>query len=163
MEEELHTLRELKEQLVLLKDTSLDEKQFSLILLTALPESWDSFIGSIDLTNLKSLEISGKILAEAARRKSRTLGSTALVATSKSSNQSKSRPQSSGSKSSSNNRAKSKFRAGVFCHYCKKEGHIRPECRSLARSQSSTGSQSWSIFWIRFSLGGLDSQYRDGS
>lgn len=63
MEEEVRTLRGYKEQLALLKD-KIDDDQFALIILTALPKSWDSFIGSIDVSNLTSVAIIGRILAE---------------------------------------------------------------------------------------------------
>lgn len=36
---------------------------------------------------------------------------------------------------------KSKFRKGVFCHNCSKEGHIKPECCSKP-SQSGSGAPS---------------------
>ncbi|KAJ3473639.1 hypothetical protein NLI96_g12899 [Meripilus lineatus] len=139
MEEEIRKMRGWKEQLSLLNH-QIDDKEFALTILTALPESWDSFIGSIDASDLKSTTIIGRILAEDARRKSRTSGTTALVATTKPSHQGN-RPSGSGSGSKSNqfrsNRGKSKFRPGVYCHHCKKEGHIRPECRGLMRSNQS--------------------------
>lgn len=137
MEEEVCILQRLKEQLTLLNNTSMDNKQFALTILTALPESWNAFIGSIDAQDLKSIDIIGRILSEDAYQKSRSLGSTALVATIKLSNQlNHSKPQfQSSSSNTSNNHPKSKFCSGVFCHYYKKEKHIRPECHSLAQSK----------------------------
>lgn len=141
LEEEIRTLRGWKEQLELLSDP-LDDKQFALTILTALPESWDSFIGSVDLSQ-PSAAIIGRILGEESRRKSRSGAETSLVATvskSASRNNPNSRPK---RKSQGNSRAtKSTFRAGVFCHHCKKEGHIRPECRTLKKELDSSGSNA---------------------
>ena len=52
--------------------------------------------------------------------------------------------QSSRAKKSSQGKSrtsKSAFRPGVFCHHCGKEGHIRPECRSLKSQSNPTTSR----------------------
>lgn len=110
MEEEVRNMRKLKEELTLLGATVTDD-EFSLTILTALPASWDPFISSMGSTIPSSSEIIGRILAEDARRKDRQEPTTALIA-----------------KSGRQPSRKPKFRTGVFCHGCGKEGHIKPEC-----------------------------------
>lgn len=73
IEEHVRILRSSKEKLTLLGEP-LSERDFNLNLLTALPESWDSFISSIDLSTLadNSSTLIGRILQEDARRRSRS-------------------------------------------------------------------------------------------
>ncbi len=81
MEEEIRAIRSLKEQYVLLGKTLADD-EFAMIILTALPETWDTFISSIDPTNLSPTTVISRILQEDQRRKSRPQagGSNALIA-----------------------------------------------------------------------------------
>ena len=76
--------------------------------------SYDSFISSIGTIIPSSSDIIGRLLAEHARRKDRVGADTALVAT--------------GGKRPTKAKKQKKFRRGVFCHGCNKEGHIKPEC-----------------------------------
>lgn len=117
MEEEIRNIRGLKEELALL-GTIVEDEEFSLTILTALPSTWDSFISSIGTVVPASSELVGRILQEDARRKDRS-PETALVA----------------------NFKKLKFRKGVFCHNCGREGHIKPECRSKP-AQNAGASQA---------------------
>lgn len=82
IEEHIRVLRTSKEKLALLGEP-LGERDFNLNLLTALPESWDSFIASIDLSTLadNSSTLIGRILQEDARRRARSGPSTAFPAT----------------------------------------------------------------------------------
>lgn len=114
IEEHLRTLRGFQEQLALLGHKVSDE-DFAFIILTALPDSWDSFISSIDFSSsgtLKSMEIIARIQSEASRRKDRA-GTTALFAKSK----------------SAHGKGNAKFRKGVVCWNCGKEGHLGPNCK----------------------------------
>ncbi|KAJ3473570.1 hypothetical protein NLI96_g12937 [Meripilus lineatus] len=130
MEENIRKWREYKEKLALQGDV-FDDKQYVLTILTALPPSWDPFIGSVDVSK-PSAEIIGRILAEDARRKSGSGTEDALLATT-----SKSAPKKNFKKKSG------KFRTGVVCHYCKKEGHFKSDCRQL-KSQSNSNQNSGS-------------------
>ena len=127
MEEEIRKLMKLKEEITLMGGTLTDE-DFTYNLLSALPLSWDAFIASAQGTT-KSSEVIGHIMQEDARRADRNSTSTTLLVKGNSSNQKKPKK-------------KSKFRKGVFCHACGKEGHIRPECRSSGNQKSgSTGGK----------------------
>ena len=106
MEEEIRKLRSLKEQLTLLGVT-IEDSEYSITILTALPVSWGSFIASVGTPPPKPADLVGRILQEDARRREQGTD-TALVA----------RPS---------NLRKSKFRKGVYCHNCGREGHIKPE------------------------------------
>lgn len=119
MEIEIRNIRMIKEELALL-GTIVDDEEFALTILTALPISWDSFISSIGTTELKSSDLIGRILQEDARRQERS-SEVALVA----------RPA----------QTRSKFRKGVICHHCGKEGHIKPECRSRQNQQPGGNQQ----------------------
>lgn len=113
MEEEIRKIRKLKEELVLLGQTITDD-EFSLTILTALPPTWDPFISSVGAVTVSS-DLIGRILQEDTRRRERPSSDTSLVTTSRAVNQ---------------RGRRSKFRKGVYCHNCGREGHIRPECRS---------------------------------
>lgn len=108
MELEMRKLKELKEELALLGETIKDE-EFALTILTAFPPSCDAFISSIGLTIPPLTDIIGCILLEDQHHKDRDRDTaTALVAA-----------------------QKGKFRKGVTCFKCSKEGHIWPECKEL--------------------------------
>lgn len=121
MDEEIRKIKGLWQELVLMTSNTpavnvttasiYTDNELAMIILTALPASWDPFVSSMGAdANLKSSDLIGRILQEDSRRKDRATTDTSLVTTGP--------------------RMKSKFRAGVFCHACGKEGHIRPECRS---------------------------------
>lgn len=121
---ELRSIEDLFQQLTLssaiASTGNLTDNDLAMIMLTALPSSWDAFVSSITgLDTLSSSNLSGRILQEDSRRKDRATSDTVLVAT---------------------QRKKTKFRAGVFCHNCGKEGHIRPECRSDSKKDSGKKS-----------------------
>ncbi len=119
MEEDIRKLRGLREQLILLGQ-DISELEFSLILLTALPESYDSFISSIAEIPHAG-ELCGRLLQEGIRRKDRVATSTALAALKAPA------PVPSSSGFSPN---RSRFLQGVYCHNCGKEGHVRPWCKA---------------------------------
>lgn len=78
MEEHLRILRTCSEKLSLLQSPVPDD-EFKLVLLTALPESWDPFVASITIATTTSTQLIGRILQEDARRRSRS-GPTAFPA-----------------------------------------------------------------------------------
>ena len=73
IEEHTRTLSSSKEKLSLL-EKPVSNEDFNLNLLTALPESWDSFVASIDVSTLNdpNTNLIGRILQEDARRRSRS-------------------------------------------------------------------------------------------
>lgn len=77
IKEHTRILSSSKEKLSLL-GKPINNEDFNLNLLTALPESWDSFVASIDVSTLSdpNTNLIGRILQEDARRRSRS-GTTA--------------------------------------------------------------------------------------
>lgn len=106
LEEEIRKIKGLWQEINLIQKPKITDNELASVILTALPSSWDPLIASVSLdATLTSASIIGRILQEDGRRKERTSTETALYA-----------------------KSRSTFRAGVFCHGCGKEGHIRPEC-----------------------------------
>ncbi|KAJ3553828.1 hypothetical protein NM688_g3412 [Phlebia brevispora] len=122
MEDEIRSLRTLAEEMMMLGQ-SLSDEEFTLTLLTALPSSWDAFVSSIGTTPTSG-ELIGRLIQEAGRRKDQTTPETSLAV-------------SNAHRAAGKKNGRSKFRPGVFCHFCNKEGHIRPECRSLKKSRDN--------------------------
>lgn len=90
--------------------SALTDNDLAMCILSALPPSWDGLVSSITVNDsLRSADLIGRIIQDDARRKAREpAASTVLYA--------------------SRGEKKRKFRKGVHCHRCGKEGHIRPEC-----------------------------------
>ena len=117
MEEEIRKMRGLKEEMTLL-GIEVEDREFSFTILTALPPSWDQFISAVGTNVPDSADLIGRIVQESSRRRERNT-ETALVAKS--------------------GKKKPKFRKGVFCHGCGKEGHIRPECKDNDQHEHGSG------------------------
>lgn len=101
---------------------TLTDNDLALIMLTALPASWDPFVSSVTSPDQLTLSgITGRMIEEETRRKEREGTEATLVSYNK--------PK----------KSVNKFRAGVFCHNCGKEGHIRPECRSKGKEKDKQG------------------------
>ncbi|KAJ3475114.1 hypothetical protein NLI96_g12052 [Meripilus lineatus] len=132
MEENIRKWREYKEKLALQGDI-FNDKQYTLTILTALLPSWDPFIGSVDVSK-PSAEIIGQILAEDTRRKPGSGTEDAFLATTF-----KLAPKKNFKKKSG------KFRTGIVCHYCKKEGHFKSDycqLKNQSNSNQNNGSSS---------------------
>ncbi|KAI0825463.1 hypothetical protein BC629DRAFT_1586379 [Irpex lacteus] len=87
-------------------------------ILSALPPSWDDLVTSVVINDdLTSSDIISRITQDNARRKARG-PDQAFNATARF--------------------GKKKFRKGVNCHKCGKEGHIRPECNEPDKPASAT-------------------------
>lgn len=109
LEEEVRKIKCLWQEINLIQKSRISDNELASVILTALPSSWDPLISSITLDDkLSSANITGRILQEEGRRKDRATSDTALYAA---------RPP------------KRRFRKGIFCHNCGREGHIRPECQ----------------------------------
>ncbi|PBK82206.1 hypothetical protein ARMGADRAFT_1038807 [Armillaria gallica] len=64
IEEHIRTLRSYQEELAALRH-AVEEEDFSITLLTSLPESWNTFISSIDTADLKdSYKLISRVLQE---------------------------------------------------------------------------------------------------
>lgn len=124
MEEQLRDLRKIYDQLRMMGDV-IPDKQFASHIIQALPGSWDNFASSFLATigeEIKSVEVISRIRLEEARRngtEDQGSGNAALITT----------------------RNRSRFRAGIRCHKCGKEGHFAWECRS-ERQRPTGGQQS---------------------
>lgn len=121
IEEHVRMMRVYQEELNTLGQKILDA-DFAMTLLTSLPESWNSFIASIEITDqTKSTDIIARILQED-RRQTQGIGSgdLALVVKGKSP-----KPKSSADKSK------------IECFYCKKLGHYRSDCLKRERDREA--------------------------
>jgi hypothetical protein len=117
-EEEIRKIKAIWQQINLIDPGSIPDYDLASGILTSLPRTWDPLIVSIPLDrNLTSSSVISRILQEERRRKERSDEDTTLYA----------------STQRTKRTTKSKFRSGVFCHGCGKEGHIRPECRKEAK------------------------------
>jgi len=101
--------------------------EFSTILLTPLPNSWDLFAFTIDkstildIANPDSSKLISKILEEDLHKKSKnTSFKIALLAYGNHNYQ--------GPSTINNHSHRSKYNANVTCHYCKHVGHIQKKC-----------------------------------
>ncbi|KAJ8468724.1 hypothetical protein ONZ45_g17140 [Pleurotus djamor] len=113
IEEHIRTLRSYQEELHGLGQ-KIEDPEFSITLLTSLPESWNSFISAIDSSALeKSAPLIARILEEDRRLQSKPGADTALSAAHR----------------------KPKYNPNVTCYNCGKRGHKSPECRSPAKAQ----------------------------
>ena len=136
IEEHVHALRTCSEKLSLLQDP-ISDRDFTLVLLTALPESWDSFVATIDVNTTKSVDLTGRILQEDARRQSQS-GTHAFPAFQR-------HPPGNGPTGPPGQTPHCFDRSTVTCHRCGKKGHIAPECRSRPRGkhQKKSGHKSY--------------------
>jgi hypothetical protein len=121
MEEQVRTLCGYQEELVAL-DSAIGDKDFVFVLLTALPDSWDSFISSLNTNDLTTNNLVGQVLAEANRHTARSTTETTLLA--------------------KKGKGKGKFRKGVNCYNCGKEGHLSSECRAPKKDSGSGNNKN---------------------
>ena len=127
IEEHVRALRTCSEKLALLQDP-ISDRDFTLVLLTALPESWDSFVATIDVNSTKSIDLTGRILQEDARRRSRS-GTQAFPTF-------QGNYPGGGPPGPPGQPARRFDRSTVICHRCGKKGHIAPECRSKPKGKN---------------------------
>ena len=118
-------LAKLNEARVALSNANMGitDIQFSLILLNALPASYEVLASTILASSapsaLQHSEIIAHILNEEGRRAS---GSASLNAARVSPIKNKSK-------------GRGKDHSGLTCHYCQKKGHIKPNCRKLKKDE----------------------------
>ena len=112
IEEHVRTLWGYQQEYNSLSPTSpLSDEDFSITMLTSLPDTWNTFISAIDSTALSNLNtLIVQILEEDRRLRSKGDPNTSLAAREK--------PK------------KTKYNLNVTCYNCGKKGHIKPDCRS---------------------------------
>ncbi len=110
-------MRSYQEELAAL-DHAVEEEDFSITLLTSLPESWNAFISSIDTADLKdSYKLIARVLQEDIWQKDKTSNrDTMLVA----------------------QFHKKKYNPNVTCFGCGKCGHIVADCEDGSGKKEST-------------------------
>jgi hypothetical protein len=113
VEEHIRQMQSFREELISLGQP-VTKGEFAITLLTSLPESWNTFIGSIDTASLKSANTIISRILEYDHRLHTTSGDTALAGS---------------SKSSKGNFDKSK----VKCFKCGKMGHFKRDCKSKGK------------------------------
>ncbi|WVY90442.1 hypothetical protein V8G54_035956 [Vigna mungo] len=137
MIEHLNTFKGIVNQLMK-ADMKIDDELQALLLLSSLPESWDTLVvtlsnsapdGKLSLDN-----IIDSLLNEESRRKER--GSSSYSEANVVENRGRSEHRSKGKREKSRGRFKSRSK-GLTCFYYGKDGHKKPECRFLKRDQKN--------------------------
>ncbi|WVZ01079.1 hypothetical protein V8G54_027148 [Vigna mungo] len=137
MIEHLNTFKGIVNQLMK-ADMKIDDELQALLLLSSLPESWDTLVvtlsnsapdGKLSLDN-----ITDSLLNEESRRKER--GSSSYSEANVVENRGRSEHRSKGKREKSRGRFKSRSK-GLTCFYCGKDGHKKLECRFLKRDQKN--------------------------
>jgi len=137
IEEHIRTLCGLRQQLASQGQAMLGS-EFSTILLTSLPDSWDFFASTIDKSTIldtadpDSSKLISKILEEDLRKKSKNTSSEIALPAHGNHNY-------QGPSTTNNHSHRSKYNANVTCHYCKHVGHIQKECRTKKRDLQNRG------------------------
>ena len=103
------------------------ESEFSIILFTPLPNSWNLFVSTIDKSTILDTadsdlsKLISKILEEDLYKKSKNTSSKIVLLAHGNHNY-------QGLSTTNNHSYRSKYNANVTCHYCKYIGHIQKEC-----------------------------------
>ena len=117
-------LAKLNEARVKLSNANMivSDLQYCLILLNALPKSYEvvasTLLASGSASSLKYSEITARILNEEGRKSGPSASLNAAHA-----------PVKSGKK-------KKKDHSNLICHYCNKKGHIQPDCRKKKKDEA---------------------------
>lgn len=120
-----------------MKMVLLDELQ-ALLLLSSLPESWETLVVSLsnstpnDVVTLS--KVTKSLLNEETRRKSLGTSSSEVLITE---NRGRSPNRSSNDCDKSRERLKSKSRKDKECFHCGKKGHFKRECQKFLREQKN--------------------------
>jgi hypothetical protein len=107
------------------------ETQYSLILLNALPSSYETvatiLLASGPATSIKPSNISTWVINEEGRRSSPSASLNAAVC--------------APIKSSDKGKGKKQDHSALTCHYCSKKGHIQPDCRKKKKDDAEKGKK----------------------
>ena len=117
---------------------TLDDEVLALLLLSSLPDSWETLFMSLSNSTPKlSMEIvKNSILNEEARRKDLSFSSHSDANIVENRGRYKARDSQNYERSKSRGRSKSRTRKSLTCYYCKKDGHKKTECRKWKRDQA---------------------------
>jgi hypothetical protein len=119
-------LAKLNETRVALSNASMGvtDTQYSLILLNALPPSYEAvatiLLASGPPTSLKASEITARLINEEGRRAGPSTSLNTMV---------KAPIKGTG-------KGKKKDHSNLMCHYCQKKGHIQPDCRKKKKDDA---------------------------
>jgi len=131
IEEFLRKLQEYREELATLS-APISDDEFNITILTALPDSWDSFTSALDANILKnSAELIARIMEQDRRQKSKNADGEAVLAAKGKNNFRRNNNQ------RETNRDQKETRE---CFYCKKKGHLQKDCRKRKREKGSESS-----------------------
>lgn len=136
MIEHLNTFKGIVNQLTK-ADMKIDDELQTLLLLSSLPESWDTLV--VTLSNsapdgkLVMDSVTDSLLNEESRRRERGFNNQFEANVVDNRGRSKNRERGGRGRS----QARSKSRTRLSCYYCGKPGHKRPECRFLKRDQQA--------------------------
>ena len=115
IEDHIRTLRGYQEELHNLGQ-KIEDEEFSIILLTSLPDSWNNYISSINTSALTDApQLIARILKHDRRLKIQGTDDTALAA----------------------KWGKKKYNLKITCFGCGKCGHIKADCQSKSNDQSN--------------------------
>lgn len=126
VEEHIRTLTNLRSKLAA-QGAKLSEEEFSITLLTSLPDSWDTFISGVDTASLtESTKLVARILEQDRRRKAKP--SSDEVALPAHFHKHKHGKQ-------------SKFNPKVTCYGCGRIGHMIGDCRDVKSGKTYSPAQ----------------------
>ena len=120
---------------------TLDDELQALLLLSSLPESWDTLVVSLSNSapegKLTMEGVTSALQNEEIRRKEMGLSSQVAANVVQDSSRGRNRNRdSSQNRDKSRGRSKSKFRGKIIYHYCNKLGYIKKFCRKKKRDKS---------------------------
>ena len=139
MIEHLNNFKGLVNQLTKI-DMKIDDELQALLLLSSLPESWDTLVVTLSNSALEGKltmdTVSDSLLGEEARRMERdeSIHLEANVVKNQGRNETRGRSK---SRNPHQSRGRSKSRSKIACYYCGRMGHKKMECRSFKRDQKA--------------------------
>jgi hypothetical protein len=113
---------------------TIDNELKALLLMSSLPPSWETFVTTVcnaSATAVKYSETTSSILSENARRKTFVQNSANEAYTVQGTGDRQQHRGRSYSRGLNATRNRTKVRGLITCHYCKKPGYIKADCRVL--------------------------------
>ena len=124
--EHLNDFQDLVNQLTLIK-IMLDDEIQALLLLSSLPDSWETLVVSLSNSAPNGVVqlalIKDNLFNKETRRQGSSKNDTHALVT-----ENRGRSQSKGPKGGNRSRSRSKSKYKVKCYHCDKEGHIKKNC-----------------------------------
>ena len=130
--EHLNQVQSIVNQLLAM-EVVLDEEMQAMLLLSSLPDSWETLVISVSNSTpdgkLTMTQVTGSLLNEETRRKASGVDQPqALVHETR--GRSKSRKPNDQGKSSARSKSRGHSKGSFECYYCGKKGHMKRNCRS---------------------------------